>query len=531
MRRSILLSMLLAMPPSLRAGNQTRPGYLVVSPRAAVRTLEPLLELRRRDYAVSAMTTEALAPKGSTLTPALVKRAIRAHHGKHPLACLLLVGDTRAGGKDIPAMPTHPLGFDVWYGYLATDNPRDARREVHRPAIAVGRLPARTSADLETMVSKTVSYETRSRPGPWQRRVHVVAGTPGYSPELDALINGFATMILANCVPPAYHVTMTHGLTSSPYCPPPDEFEERVIELFDGGALYVAYVGHGSARSAMDVAGFRTGTIMNCGTMRKVRCPAQSRPISFFIACNMSEFDGGSDCLAEVALKAPGGPVACVGSVRRSHPYGNAVLGVELVRALLDRQEATLGRCLLKAQTSLAAPTMWFDLVRQGIDKSAGLPPQACERERIKHVYLYNLLGDPALRVSRPAGQIGPIQAGLADNGSHWQVAAGVPGINAGSAIVTLEIPRAFIRGKLAQVPPANPKWRDAMRRNYKTANRKVVAEVRARVDNGSVHARIPTRVDGAPLATGKYFIKVFAWNDRTAAAGATMVSLAAAPR
>ncbi|MFP4058423.1 MAG: C25 family cysteine peptidase [Candidatus Brocadiia bacterium] len=518
-------------------GAEHKPGYLVLAPRAAVPVLEPLLELRQERYTVALAACEDLAGPDGRLALGTLKATFRAWHRKAgPLACILLVGDTASGPGQLPAVPTHPLGFDVWFGTLATDEPRAAPASRHRPAIAVGRLPARTRAELEVMVGKTVAYETRRRPGPWQRRIHAVAGTGGYSPAIDRVIDQAGTAILSAVVPQSYRVTMTRGLTSSPYCWPPDRFERRVAELFDGGALFVAYVGHGRAESAMEVTGFMGGTILDGSTLRGLRGPAAGRPIALFVACNMGEFDRPRDCLAEVALKAPGGPVACVASARPSHPYGNAVYGLELTRALLRGQGATLGQRLLQAQRATVAPRRAVDLLRASLDGLSriealgGMSRREQEALLARHVYLYSLFGDPALRVAYPRASPRPLHVALDAQGTAWTVRWELPGMDRATAVLSLATPRAALPRDLEPVDPADPAWREAMVRNYRRANRRAVVERRLAVEGGRLEATIPTAVEGRRLSFGTYFVKAFAWDERRAVAAAAAVSWSLSP-
>ena len=507
------------------AAEAKKPGYLVVAPKAAFKTLTPLLELRSKHYTVATVSVEDIARKHGGLMPLSVRKAVvEASAVARPLRYVLLVGDTRAGRDGLTGIPTHRLGFDVWYGTLPTDYPRDPRPAVHQPSIAVGRFPAVTLAELKAMVDKTVSYETRSRPGPWQRCLHAVAGSANFSPQADALIDRVGTAVLGGLVPPRYDVTMTRGLTSSPYCYPPERFEQRVAELFNGGALIVAYVGHGSSTRAMTTTGFVKAKMFDTQTMRCLECLPERRPIGLFLACHMGKFDQPRDSVAEAALKSPGGPVAVISSVRRSHPYGNGVLGVELVRTLLGGAEPTLGRALLAAQCRLTHPTARLDMLR--ILLSTVAPMSAAEQQAvlIQHVYLYNLMGDPALRVAYPSRRFASLRATLAPDGAAWRLDAAVPDIPSGSALVTLEIQRANLLARLEPVSPKDPNWPAARKRNYARANRKVIAEARTEIANGRIQATLPAKLNGKPLPAGEYLIKAFAWNAAHSAAGATTV-------
>ena len=45
------------------------------------------------------------------------------------------------------------------------------------PVVAVGRFPARSEEEAQGMVAKTLEYERDRQPGPWRRRLTVLAGT------------------------------------------------------------------------------------------------------------------------------------------------------------------------------------------------------------------------------------------------------------------------------------------------------------------------------------------------------------------
>ena len=80
---------------------------------------------------------------------------------------------------------------------------------------------------------------------------------PGPAAFLATQLAFAALLALAasGALPPAYGISVARGLTSPPYCYPPDEFEAKVAALFSGGAYLVAYVGHGKPRPAYRTAG------------------------------------------------------------------------------------------------------------------------------------------------------------------------------------------------------------------------------------------------------------------------------------
>jgi hypothetical protein len=104
-------------------------------------------------------------------------------------------------------------------------------------------------------------------------------------------------------------------------------------------------------------------------------------------------------------LKQPKGPVAVIASSRVSMPYGNAPLAKEMLEAFFVERKPTLGEVFLQAKRRTMEPKAG-DLQRMQIEMlSLIYEPDAKlrERERIEHLYLYNLLGDPSMRLPHTA--------------------------------------------------------------------------------------------------------------------------------
>jgi len=272
------------------------------------------------------------------------------------------------------------------------------------PDLAVGRLPADNPAEAALLLSKTIVYEQGRDFGTWRRRVNVIAGMGGFGKLQDWALEQVATKFLRENVPPAYDLDVTYANPSSAFCPPPARIGETVLERFNEGALIVAYLGHGS-RQSVDNLPFknRIYPIFDEDAAWELKS-RRGAPIAFFCACSTGHFDGAPDCLAEVALKRKKGPVAVIASSRVSMPYANAVLAKELLDALFDPKTATVGDALMRAKRRMMNPAK-NDAGRQFIETLA-IPYKwkASDRavECAEHLYLYNLLGDPTLRLHHP---------------------------------------------------------------------------------------------------------------------------------
>lgn len=381
------------------------------------------------------------------------------------------------------------------------------------PDVAVGRLPARTPQEASLLLGKVVAYERSRDFGAWRRRLNVVAGVAGFGFFEDLALELTTKQFLTESVPDAVDVTMTYANERSPWCPPPAEIGDTVIERFNEGALAVAYLGHGHSHG-LDRMRWRGQSFRILTQNEAVGLDAKhGPPLAFFIACSTGAFDEERECLAEAVLKQPGGPVAAVAASRVSMPYANGIFAKELVEALFGGAR-TLGEVFLAAKRRLVdAPG--GDLRRGGIElvaRSVYEPSEERRRaERVDHLYLYNLLGDPCLTLALPR----PAEVswkGDAKPGGFLDVTARSP--VAGKGLLEL----AESRGTW---PPPRPPGADdpeSFRKTYERANRRVVLaeNVEVKAAGASVRLKLPP-----DLPPGEYVVRLFVEGEGAAMAAA----------
>src|SRR5690606_8617528 len=120
--------------------------------------------------------------------------------------------------------------------------------------------------------------------------------------------------------------------------------------------------------------------------------------------------DYPDDCLAEELLRAAGGPAAVLCGSRVTMPYAMAVLGSELMDDYFGSRSETLGELVLATKRRMvadaeAAPAQTGNTSRALLDalaKAISPDPELLDEERREHLLLFNLLGDPLLRMPRP---------------------------------------------------------------------------------------------------------------------------------
>ncbi|MHC4955350.1 MAG: C25 family cysteine peptidase, partial [Planctomycetota bacterium] len=229
---------------------------------------------------------------------------------------------------------------------VANDNRTADLDGDHIPDVAIGRIPADHAKDAALMLGKVVTYENNRDFTAWRRRVNIVASVGGFGVLQDKLIEQAATQFLKQNVPASYDMHVTYAKPDSPFCPPPSKVMEVTLDRFNEGALFFAYIGHGYTQG-FDRCKFKgvSHQIFNQATAWELEAK-HGAPIAFLLCCSTGHFDGKPDCISEVMLRQPKGPVAVVSASRVSMPYGNAPFAKELLEAVFVDRKATLGGAL-----------------------------------------------------------------------------------------------------------------------------------------------------------------------------------------
>ncbi len=349
------------------------------------------------------------------LSAADILATIRRQARLRPLSAIVLVGDGDLTMQDdmairdrsvpplfVPATINAALGAEE---HVATDNPYGDMNGDGVPDVPVGRLSADTSAQLEKIVDRIIRYESLPRTGGWRRTVHLAAAVGEFGVLADTVIETAAKKFLADGIPPAYRTTMTYGNWRSPFCPDPRAFRDNLLSQVEQGCLFWVYMGHGHP-SRLDR--FRVGDaavpVLEAGDVARFRA-SHGSPIAILLACYTGAFDQPEDCLAERMLRTDDGPVAVLAASRVTMPYSMAVLGTALMEAFFQQPETTLGQLMLQGKRGLASETAGGKN-RKLIDSLAKTLSPTKEQlpvERAEHEQLFNLLGDPLLRVSQPS--------------------------------------------------------------------------------------------------------------------------------
>ena len=462
-----------------------RVDYLILAGDPFANRLEELASYRKKQgYAVGIIAVSSL--KGQLIRDFLA-HAVEKWTRPAP-TYLLLVGD-------VDTVPTvnRPHDSPAWEPDLATDFEYACPNRELDPILHVGRFPCDTVEELQLMIRKTLDYETNLPSGPWQKRVSFLAGTAGFSKEADAAIEKLFAQIVGGTIPSYYDVEVAYANPRSPYCPFPPSFNDNGIRLLNEGSLLYVFVGHGSRDS---VASFqwegKTYEVLEDDHATKIDVHA-GLPVMVVIACSTGEIDSKEDCLGESCFKVAKGPVAFLGGSRITHPYGNSLLGKELALHLLGDSK-TLGEGLTRVKRAILAHEA--DKLTKQIDFMSammGIKKEGMEAIRKDVVRHYNLLGDPALMLRRPAPSIQiTFENGIVT----------VEG-TVGEVTLTLECAREKLAKPAPKIDRKDPDYETKVNQRYRDANNKVLQTWNVKLSDGKGREEIEL-----PKEPGTYHLK-----------------------
>jgi hypothetical protein len=391
----------------LWAAPAAAPDTVVVCPTEFREALQPWVEYRVHQG-------HSLAMLSDTENPEEIRRGIRNAAKLGRLRFVVLVGDAlppdASAAVKARCVPVHyaKAKINILWGsepYIATDNWYADLNDDQVPDVAIGRLAAASPEELRQVVAKTLAYEQSSDFGPWRRRLNFVAGMGGFGVLADSVLESAAQYFLTQNIPSAYRVAMTYGSWRSPYCPDPRLFHATTLGQLNEGSWFWVYIGHGNCLSLDRLhAPDRDYHIFDISDVSKLRCEHVA-PIALFLTCYTGAIDSQPRCLAEEMLQQPGGPVAIIAGSRVTMPYAISVLSIGLLGEVFQKRCATVGEALLGAKQRMMQPPAEEDQQRAMIDTIASAispAPKQLADERAEHVLLFNLFGDPLLRLHLP---------------------------------------------------------------------------------------------------------------------------------
>lgn len=501
-----------------------------------------------------------------------IRQAVRAAAGGDSLTegfQLLLLGDCPVEGREgydpgveipwfmTPQLDSNPdptgrvrVPTDNFLADLVEDPDR-------KPDIAVGRIPARTLPQARAALAKVKAYETAPA-GEWMRNLTFFAGEGRFGANIDSMLERLFTQFAERTISQDYNVRMTYANIKSSYAYAPSRFSAKVLDEANAGSLLLVYMGHGQ-RDRLDnmyvqVDGQRLKYPILTGEDVKSFNIDQGRlPVMLIVACETGHLDFEGECLAERIIFQDKAPVAVLASSRDSHPYANTLLQKAFISEITENRVATLGEAVMKAKRELVEAK---DPDRKQLETMAMfILPKKSERDDLNrsHISMYNLVGDPGLRLRYPTLRVNP---SLSDKPASEAVPGGTLHLKVrvpGSALtdssdgkppalkwklsVELQCRRTTILGELKPVPDKDLASPDAEKRkaaedvlaaNHAASNSKRVGSFSAAFqgftqvmgkEELSADMHFTAKLDKT-LAPGDYILKVFALDEKGQACG-----------
>lgn len=329
---------------------------------------------------------------------------------------VMLVGDAPAVGQpcrtahEIPTCyeqttvtaewgSTAALASDFRYGDFDSDGKPDA---------AVGRLPVDNRGQLNRLIERILAYETSSDFGPWRGQVQLTGGVGGFGALADAAIESVTRSVITTVLPAETKTRVAYASPGHPFFPTGKSFTDAVLDRYQQGSRFWVYAGHGWVNQLDRVPATPDGVpVLDSTSVERLRREASGAPIAVLLACYTGAIDARQDSLAEQMLLADGGPIAVIAGSRVTMPYGNATTAVGMIESVYHSKVPRLGDAWLSTlnRMNLVDESPDKSMTRMLIDTVAAFCSPSRTTlldERREHMRLYNLIGDPTLKLHQP---------------------------------------------------------------------------------------------------------------------------------
>jgi hypothetical protein len=525
-REFLFIYLLLFSPTVGSCAEDTGEQWILVTAPAFRTALEPLCKHRKaQDMTVVVVpTNEVLTSKEINVadTDKLAKRINDLTAGFKGTSYVLLVGAVEPGRLPEPETKILPplRGSVGRMKGQPTDNGYGSPGEGLLPKLAVGRFPARTEEEARQMVQKTLEYEHDQKPGRWRKRLAVLAGVPAFNPFVDRLVESLA-MARLDQIDPVWSGRAIYHNPQSRFCVPDARLHEEALKLVQEGQAFTVYLGHSGAD------GFYAGNtrFLDREDWAKLAI-SHGRGVFATFGCNGCQLAGADgEGYGLAAIRNPRGPVAVFGS--------HGVCFAAMVQLTADgffksffagKMPARLGTGWLGVKAGLVhgkIDDVTFGLL-DAVDGDRRIP-QA--EQRLEHMEMFVLLGDPALRlpVLKSDVRLSVPQSGTP--GAAITVTGEVPQRLEGAMVrLTLERPPSSTPADLEPLPKSPEAARArVMMANFERANRFELVQKDVRVSAGTfrVTLEVPVKVPWPRL-----IVRAYAATDMDDGVGVAVVAL-----
>ena len=305
--------------PSTLLSDANTADYIAIVHASLSIAVQPLLDRRAaQGYRVKKVDVQDIYDEvsGGRVDPEAIRTFLTYAYdhwntgGPRP-AYVLLVGDghfdfKNAAGTNLPNLiPPYLLNIDPFLGetaadnrYVSIDGPDDFLPDMH-----LGRIPAKTPADVSAYVNKVAAYESAAG-GAWQRQTIFVADDKDNS---AGNFHQYSDHVRLNWLPPSFpSETIYYRLNSTLDTGP--KMRTAIKAAFNNGTVYLQWFGHASQ--------FRWGSVSMFDILDPATLAANDRmPFTVHYGCWSGYFIGitgsvlynrNEQSLGEVLVLTPG---------------------------------------------------------------------------------------------------------------------------------------------------------------------------------------------------------------------------------
>lgn len=421
--------------------------------------------------------------------------------------CLLLVGDADPGARDCAVAAGQ--GTLLRMKGRPTDRPWALLcGDADRP-LATGRLPARSREEAREMVGKILAWPAQAAAlGPFPEARLVVGfhhAPKPFEPTANQLVHKLVKQA-TTALPPQW---LMHGLVhidGSPWQVIIEDVRPAVLEAMQARSTMLIYMGHSGREGATS----KWTPILTVPDWRAFMVEDDPHTGLFFsCGCNACEVTG-PESYGMVAMRAPSGPAAVIGSQGESFAAMGYLAAQGLVDALAhEPTPERLGEVWHGAQHGLAKGTLDatdFAMLDAADGSQAQIP---LAEQRLEHLESWMLLGDPAMPLVTPHPRIalkvnGPPAAGaeLVVTGTlpaDWRGAGQATPGEPPPVRVTFERERSTIPKDLPAITSVGTERRPSAEERRRRSDDVVLSETKAEAKGLEFQATVRVPADWKP--------------------------------
>jgi Peptidase family C25 len=374
-------SISLVYPPQLDDPS-IRASYLIVTHSTLTNSANALAAYRNSSFRTKVVVMDDIYNQFSfgVATPHALEAFVKTAYSQWavPPRYLVLVGDGSYDYRDLTASRDFfvpPLMIATPYGAFASDNRYGKVGPDGLPRVIVGRFPVSTDAEFTIMLNKIKSYESKNTPS---LKALLLADQPDAAGDFianrNAVRNYLAPRYTSTSLDPGYSPPVNATIAAG--------IQTGIKNALNSGMDLFNYMGHG-AQDQLGIQPYAQVDSQSPVSFMPVLSNAGRLPVLVAMTCVAGDFaEPGFTSIGEALLRVNStGAVAVVAPTGLSQDSDATVMNATLANLLGVNARGRLG-----------------DLVAQAFSQYNVAPPPNASTS----FWIYNILGDPALRVTSP---------------------------------------------------------------------------------------------------------------------------------